>query len=92
MRKRRQQNGGVFLHKQRGIWYYRRSVNGKRKLTPIGKLSEYPTKAKAIRAAQAFIADGPKPSGITFEGTALRYMAERMPKHPPTAGAYRNYP
>jgi len=49
MRRRRQQNGGVFLHKQRGIWYYRRSVNGKRKLTPIGKLSEYPTKAKAIR-------------------------------------------
>ena len=91
MRRRRQQNGGVFLHKQRGIWYYRRSVNGKRKLTPIGKLSEYPTKAKAVRASQAFVADGPKQPGITFEGAALRYMAERMPTHPPTAGAYCNY-
>jgi len=91
MKRVRQQNGGVYLDKRYGIWYYRRSVNGKRELTPVGKLSEYPTKAKAIRASHAFINDTPKQPGITFENAALRYMAERMPTHPPTAGAYRNY-
>jgi hypothetical protein len=55
MRRQRLQFGGVFLNKQRGIWYYRRTVNGKRKLTPIGKLAEFPTKALAKEEAKNLI-------------------------------------
>jgi len=105
-RKRREQNGGVFLNKQRGIWYYRRSVDGKRQCVPIGKLSEYPTKAKAVRASHELIkqpAKSAKPTPAkpaktttneiktTFAGAAVLYMTERMPSHPPTMAAYRNY-
>src|SRR5215469_16314273 len=86
MRKRRLQYGGVYLDKRYGIWYYRRSVNGKRKLQPIGTLAEYPTKAAAKEAAKAYVDTNSKPRSPSFEFAALRYMAsKRMPKHPPTA-------
>ena len=92
MRRPRLQFGGVFLNKQRGIWYYRRSVNGKRELTPIGKLADYPTKALAKVAAQAVIKSNSKPKGANFEVAARRYMgSKRWPQHPPTAAGYRNY-
>lgn len=92
MRRRRLQFGGVFLNKQRGIWYYRRSINGKRQLTPIGKLAKYPTKALAREAAKALVESDSKSKGPSFEFAALRYMgSKRMPQHPPTAGGYRNY-
>jgi len=91
-RRTRLQYGGVYLDKRYGIWYYRRSKNGKRELQPIGKLADYPTKAKARQAAQGHIDSDSKPKGPSFEFAALRYMAsKRMPKHPPTAGGYRNY-
>jgi len=62
MRKQRQQFGGVFLNKQRGIWYCRRTINGKRDYTPIGKLSEYPTKALARLASHSLIAPPANPA------------------------------
>jgi hypothetical protein len=85
MRKRRQQYGGVYLDPRTQIWYYRRSVNGRRGLDPIGKLSDYPTKALAEKASNTFKTDVPKPVHPTFEYAARHYMAERMPAHPPTA-------
>jgi len=88
MRKRRQQFGGVYLDPRSNIWYYRRKVNGKRQLTRIGKLSEYPTKALAKRASQTFVTNAPQPASPSFENAARRYMAHRMPTHPPTADAY----
>jgi hypothetical protein len=94
MRKRRLQYGGVYLNKQRGIWYYRRTISNKRTPIPFGTLAEYPTKARAYLAAvkKGLIPAGaPKPKRTTFELAALNYMEHRMPEHPPTAGAYRNY-
>jgi integrase len=92
VKRARQQNGGVYLDKRVHIWYYRRTVEGKRKLTPIGTLTDLPTKAKAVRASLAFVIEVDKrPTGITFEAAALRYMAEKMPTHHTTAGEYRNY-
>ena len=91
MRRPRLQYGGVYLDKRYGIWYYRRSKNGKRDLQPIGKLADYPTKAKAKQAAQALIETATKFKSVTFETAAVCYMAKRMPEHPPTAAGYRNY-
>jgi integrase len=91
VRKRRQQYGGIYLDPRTKIWYYRRSVNGRRQLKPIGTLSEYPTKAQAEKASNTFKTDAPKPARPTFAYVARRYMTERMPIHPPTANAYRNY-
>ena len=73
MRRSRQQNGGVYLDRRFKIWYYRKTVDGKRKLTPIGTLAEYPTKAKAERTAMAFASDlDKKQPGVTFEAVARR--------------------
>ena len=84
MRRPRLQYGGVYLDKRYGIWYYRRSIDGKRQLQPIGKLADYPTKAKAKLAAQDLVVTENKPKGITFETAALAYMAgKRWPKHHP---------
>ena len=92
MRRQRLQFGGVFLNKQRGIWYYRRTVNGKRKLTPIGKLAEFPTKALAKEEAKNLIKANSKPKVASFEVAARCYMgSKRWPHHPPTAAGYRNY-
>lgn len=91
MRRSRQQNGGVYLDKRFNIWYYRKTIDGKRKLTPIGALAEYPTKAKAVRASLALVGGEEKQAGIMFEAAARRYMAEKMPTHHTTAGGYRNY-
>jgi hypothetical protein len=53
-------------------------------LTPIGKLAEYPTKAKAKLAATAFMSTGGlTQAGITFEAVARRYVAEKMQHNTP---------
>jgi integrase len=93
MKRIRHQNGGVFLDKRAGIWYYRKTVDGKRKLTPLGTLAELPTKAAAERAAAALVAasTGQKQPEIPFQAVASRYMAEKMPTRHTTAGGYRNY-
>ena len=92
VRKHRQQFGGVYLDPRSHIWYYRRMVSGKRQLTRIGKLSEYPTKALAKRASQSLIADAPKPASPTFENAARRYMTHRMPTQPPDWGRISQSP
>jgi integrase len=92
MKRIRHQNGGVFLDRRYGLWYYRKTINGKRQLTPIGTIKEFPTKAAAELAAAKLIAAGitEKKAGVTFEAVALQYMAERMPKRFTTANGYRN--
>ena len=88
-RKSRDQNGGVYLDQRSNIWYFRKMVDGKRELTRIGKLSQYPSKAKAERAAHALVETfDSNPQLITFEAAAQRYMLEKMPtRH----GGYRNW-
>jgi integrase len=89
MKRTRRQNGGVFLDRRVNTWYFRKTVDGKRQLTRIGTLSEYPTKSAAVRASMALVADTEvKQPGITFEVIAQRYMEERMPtRH----GGYSNW-
>lgn len=48
-------NGGVWADTKWRTWYWRRTVNGKRKLTRIGTFKEFPTKAKAQRHAWQII-------------------------------------
>lgn len=93
MKRIRHQNGGVFLDRRVNTWYFRKTVDGKRQLTRIGTLAEYPTKSAAVRASMALVADAREAKQLqpTFEQVARRYMAERMPARHTTAGGYRNY-
>ena len=92
MKRVRQQNGGVYLDRRVNTWYYRRTVNGKRQLTRIGTLEEFPTKAEAERASHAHQSSpAANEAGVTFKAAAYRYMKEKMPGRPTTAGGYRNY-
>src|SRR5215472_10959601 len=98
MKRERYQGCSVELDKRVNIWYLRWwKPDGKHGSKRIGTLSEYPTKARALKAAaplRAQVQASPKqPTPIegTFEYAARRYMAEKMPTRETTAGAYRNY-
>lgn len=92
MKRVRHQNGGIYLDRRVNTWYFRRTLNGKRLLTRIGTLAEYPTKAKAELASHAFVSPtAERRTGITFDAAANRYIAEKMPTRHTTAGGYKNY-
>lgn len=76
IRQPRGQNGGVWPDKRWRIWYWRRSVNGKRKLTRIGTFDEF-TKAEAEKHYWQVILPkqtGQAPKQTTFADVAQRYM------------------
>ena len=85
MKRARYQNGSVFLDRRRNIWYFRWWDGATRRTTPLGPLSEIPTKAKACRKAESHrlaANNKTKPAGpvATFGDAAQKYMSERMPK------------
>ena len=54
MKRDRYQNGTVCLDKRVNVWYFQWYQEGKRKTRIVGTLADYPTKAKARRAAKPF--------------------------------------
>src|SRR5271157_132861 len=95
MKRVRYQNGSVFLDRRRNIWYFKWWDGATRRTTPLGPLSEIPTKAKACRVAESHrlaANNKTKPAGpvAKFGDAAQKYMAERMPKRFTTGGGYRN--
>lgn len=95
MKRARYQNASVFLDRRRNIWYFKWWDGATRRTTPLGPLSEIPTKAKACRVAESHrLAANNKTKAAgpvaKFGDAAQKYMAERMPKRFTTGGGYRN--
>ncbi len=95
MKRERRQDGTVFLDKRIGVWYFQFYREGHRKQRPIGSLSDYPTKTKAIKAAvdagfreQINSEVRVRQKDHTFATIAQRYMIEWMP---PRHGGYTNW-
>ena len=82
------------------VWVYRwreQNPDGKssRKSAIVGSVTEYPTHAHALRAAEymrlAANPDNPNGRLISFGALIDRYMAEEMPQRFSTQAAYRTY-
>lgn len=73
-------------------WYIRFTVDGKRPRFRIGLKSQYPTEAKASRAAQYLRDEINNPSAQianrTFGDVIIRYENEEMPEHYSTRRGY----
>lgn len=78
-------------------WYIRFTVDGKRPRYRIGLKSQYPTEAKAFRAAQHLrdLINSPteeiRTKLRTFGDVIQRYKTEEMPARYSTAKSYRSY-
>lgn len=87
----RYQNGTI--EEVGGIWYIRFTVDGKRPRFRIGLKSQFPTEAKASRAAQHIrdqINSPSRPSkSRTFGEVIARYENEEMPKRYSTSRGYK---
>ena len=86
MKRARYSSGSVVL--DRGKWRLLQWVDGKRKSQTIGTKQQFPTKAAAQRAAEAFKAPATPASTITVTTLMDAYIAEKMPKRIDTRRTY----
>jgi len=99
MRRTRYQFGSVQrIQRKRGpdIWVYRYTDSaGKKRAIEIGDLDRYPTKVRALKAAECLrMSANPDTAvqrGFTFGALLDRYVAEEMRKRFSTADSYSAY-
>src|SRR5208282_4936710 len=81
------------------VWVWERSCPGprpqrKREAVIVGNVSEYPTEAKAWRAAESFrlaANDQRRGAEILFGTLVDRYVREKLPKRHSTGSKYRSW-
>ena len=86
--------GSVVYNRSRATWNYLFTEGGKRKSRKLGTLSDLPTKADAIRKAEAVKREGRLVAGRSVPTVAELvegYKAERMPKRYSTSRSYESW-
>ncbi len=88
----RYQRGTVYLDRRTKVWSFRwRDDQGRRPSERIGTLSEFPSKAKAMKASEGMRARINSPAiirSITLNEIAQRYTSEKMPTRHSTRLCY----
>lgn len=98
-RAARFKRGSVVFDKARSTWVHLRWEDGQRRSKRLGTRQEYPTKAAAWRAVEAFDLQGGTQvadrGGLSVRELIEQYRAERMPQRKDTRRSYevwmRNY-
>lgn len=86
--------GSVVYNRSRATWNYLFIEGGKRKSRKLGTLSDLPTKADAIRKAEAVKRERRLVAGRSVPTIAQLvegYKAERMPKRYSTSRSYESW-
>lgn len=90
MKRTRHKRGSVVFNRRSKTWHFLWCVEGKRRSKVIGSLKQFPSKARAQRAAEAILRslETASTSVPTVKSLVESYRKEKMPQRISTRLAY----